>query len=332
MAVTINDVAKRAGVSPSTVSRVISGNAKISDETSDKINKIMKDLGYHPNSQARNLAKGVSNMIGLVINTDFKGSFSNVFFNSSVFGIEKIVQDVGYNLIITNNIENEKNLSSVENLLFEKKVDGVILPPSILSTKLIREIKKNNIPFVVLGDPATNKDDVSWVDINNRIGSKIAVNHLFDQGYKKIAYIGGNKNEIFSNYRIRGYEEAIKTNSIIRYCESDKNTAKELVIDLLEYNEIDALICNDNIVAYGAILAAKSIGKKIPEDIGIVTFDNFPLAEYTEPELTSIVIDTYKQGEQAAKLLFDNIKGKNLIQNILISPTLEIRKSSRRTI
>jgi len=330
MAVTIMDIAKEVGVSPSTVSRVISGKAKISDETKDKINKAMKKMNYYPNSQARSLATGLSNMIGLVINTNQKGFFSNVFFNSSVFGIEKIIQDNNYNLLITNNQKNNEKNTSVEKLLFENKVDGLILPPSILSSQLIKDLKISQTPYVILGEPAIHKNTVNWVDINNYSGAILAVEHLKKEGFKNIGYIGGNVLEVFSTNRIRGYKDTIENDEKYYKCESDKDLAFNLALDILSKNKIDALVCNDNIVAYSVIKAAKKLGIKIPNELGLVTFDNFPLAEFTDPELTAICIDTYQQGEQAAKMLFESIKGNQTIRNTMVNPTIVIRESSRR--
>lgn len=331
MAVTIHDVAKKAGVSSSTVSRVISGKVSISKETSNKIKKVMKELDYHPNSQARNLATGSSSNIGLVINTNERDNFSNVFFNSSVFGIEKVVQEHGFNLLITNNLEEDKKKTSVEKLLFARTVDGLILPPTILTEKLIKEINQQKIPFVVLGEPANFANEVSWVDINNSSGSVIAVSHLYEMGYKNIAYFGGNESETFSENRMNGYKNSLRnTQAIIKKSSNNKDEALLNAKALLKNNDIDAVICNDNILAFALIKAAKELNIKVPKELGIVTFDNYPLAEYTDPQLTAIVIDTYSQGELVAKSLFESLSGTQSVRQSQITPSIILRESTQK--
>jgi len=332
MAITLNDVAKKAGVSASTVSRVISGKEKISETTKNNIIQIMKELDYHPNSQARNLATGNSQTIGLIINANEKDFYSNIFFSSSVFGIEKVTQDKSFNLLITNNQKQSNKKASIDNLLFEKKVDGIILPPLLLNKNLINKLNHNNIPFVVLGEPDKYKNEVSWVDINNQKGSALAVSHLQQKGYKKIAFLGGNNKDTFSINRIKGFIEAITDEvPIIKNCESKKENAFTAALELINTNNIDAVVCIDNITACMATKAAQTLNLNIPQDFGIVSFDNYPLSEYTTPELTSIVTDTYTQGEMAANMLFSLISGKKIISHSLVDVSLIERESSSRT-
>ena len=333
MAVTLNDVAKKAGVSASTVSRVISGKEKISDKTKEKIFSIMKELDYHPNSQARNLATGSSQTIGLVINANEKDFYSNIFFSSSVFGIEKIAQDNSYNLIITNNQKKRNDKASIDTLLFEKKVDGIILPPLLLTKTLITKLKNNKIPFVVLGEPNYFKDKISWVDINNTKGSNLATSHLYNKGYKQIAFLGGSENEIFTKNRIIGYKNSLNNQEpLIFNTENSEESITQAATEILKNKKVDSVICNDNITALILSKAAKEQNVQIPKDLGIITFDDYPLSKYISPALTSIVTDTYTQGEMAANMLFSLIQGKTAITHSLIDVSLIERESSMRNL
>lgn len=333
MAVTLNDVAKKAGVSASTVSRVISGKEKISDKTKEKIFSIMKELDYHPNSQARNLATGSSQTIGLVINANEKDFYSNIFFSSSVFGIEKIAQDNSYNLIITNNQKKRNDKASIDTLLFEKKVDGIILPPLLLTKTLITKLKNNKIPFVVLGEPNYFKDKISWVDINNTKGSNLATSHLYNKGYKQIAFLGGSENEIFTKNRIIGYKNSLNNQEpLIFNTENSEESITQAATEILKNKKVDSVICNDNITALILSKAAKEQNIQIPKDLGIITFDDYPLSKYISPALTSIVTDTYTQGEMAANMLFSLIQGKTAITHSLIDVSLIERESSMRNL
>ncbi len=335
MAVTIRDIAKKAGVSPSTVSRVITGKSVISAETREKIFSVMEDLDFHPNSLARNLAKGNSQAIALVIDAQDKKAFSNQYFTHSVFGIERITQSKGFNLIITNN--NKNGLTPVEQLIFEKKADGIILPPSLITPKLLKKLINQNFPFVVLGEPSYMRNDISWVDVNNAQGSESAVKHFFKKGYHSIAFIGESQRQIFTKNRIAGFcraleEQGSKPNEdFIIESDGSYEEADQITKKLLQKRDRpDSFLCSDNTIAFGVLKAVKAGRMQIPRDIGIITFDNYPLAQFTEPTLTSIDIDTYLLGEQAASALFQAIENNANSQQILVSTRLFERESTNR--
>ena len=199
MAVTISDVAKRAGVNSSTVSRVINGKASITQETKDRVYAAMKELDFHPNSLARSLASGLCGAIGVVVDARDAEAFSNFFFSRSLFAIEQVAQEKGYQVIIANGAQSKGK--TIENLMKERKVDGLILPPTTVSSSLMETI--GDFPYVVLGTPDTLRGDTCWVDNNNEQGSDLAVRHLQDQGYQRIAYLGGNQKRGFTIRRVR---------------------------------------------------------------------------------------------------------------------------------
>ena len=181
MKATIKDIAKKVGVNPSTVSRVINGTASISEETKEKIFAVMKELDYHPNSQARSLVNGSTFTIGLVIDAGNKDAFSNAFFIQSVSAIEMVSQEKGYNLLITNDA-NRENENAVKNLVLEHKVDGIILPVSSMTEELVELLIGNETPFVVMGEPEKKQEKFCWVDMDNEQGGRLAVSHLFEAG------------------------------------------------------------------------------------------------------------------------------------------------------
>lgn len=165
MSVTIKDIAKRVGVAPSTVSRVVNGSASISEETKSRILQVMEEMNYHPNSLARNLVNGSTFCIGLIMDARDEGTFSNTFFNRSVYAIEKVTQANGYNLLIAND-DSSMGVSAVEKLVLEKKADGLILPSNCVRTGLVEMLLRNECPFVVLGEPAVMKrKHAGWTPI-----------------------------------------------------------------------------------------------------------------------------------------------------------------------
>jgi DNA-binding LacI/PurR family transcriptional regulator len=338
LATTINDIAKRVGVSASTVSRVITGKSVISEETKNKILIAMKELNYHPNSLARSFATGNSQAIALIVDaSDENENFSNYFFNRSVFGIEQTCQDNEYNLIISNDTITQSGHSLIEKLILERKVDGLILPSSSVNDKLVKELNKGDFPFVVLGEPSLCQNETSWVDVNNRQGGSHAVEHLFGAGYSSIGIIGGREDQVFFSNRLLGYKEGLERHHLsyneewTLYSDGTADSSYDLVTTLLQAKSYpDAFICNNNIVAFGALKAIKDKGLSTPQDIGVMSFDNFPLAEYLDPPLSAIDIDTYSLGKQAASILFQKIHKNVGDLQILIATTLIERQSTHR--
>ena len=183
MPATIKDIAKKVGVNPSTVSRVINGTASISEETKQKIKDAMRELDYHPNSLARSLVNGSTFTIGLVIDAGNSDAFSNAFFIRSVSAIEAVTQQRGFNLLITSDTDKENN-TAVKNLVLEKKIDGIILPVSAATDELIEILLYNHFPFIVLGEPDNVREGIHWIDMDNKQGAEDAVTYLYQAGYK----------------------------------------------------------------------------------------------------------------------------------------------------
>lgn len=186
MAATIKDVARLAGVSPSTVSRVLNQKGVISDETKQKIASAMEQLKYVPNDIARSFANGSAHAISLVIDISDGTAYANNFFNNTVFGIETAAHQNDYNLIITNGAAAFGGISSVERLIAGKKVDGVVLPISLVTDELLRRIEDLSVPCVILGRSEEVGAEANWVDINNVQAGRRAVKLLLERGYKRL--------------------------------------------------------------------------------------------------------------------------------------------------
>lgn len=330
MAATIHDVARLAGVNSSTVSRVLNGKATVMEETREKIYAAMRQLDYHPNSLARSLANGQSGAIGVVVDAEDAEAFSNVFFNRSLFAVEKVAQERGYHVILANGARHAGGMGSIEKLMLERKVDGLILPPSTVKPTLLKKIQ--SFPCVVLGQPETVHHDVSWVDVNNAQGAEMGVAHLLEHGYRRVAYLGGQGRTGFSKRRVKGYEKALeKQEPLVFPTDGTVEGAERTALEALgAAGRPDAFLCNDNLTAFGLLKATRTMNLRVPQDVGIVTFDNYPLAEYTDPPLTAVDVDTALLGEQAARLLFQHIDHHTPSQQVLLGTTLIDRISSCR--
>jgi len=331
MAATIQDVAKLAGVNPSTVSRVLNDKASITDETKAKIFDAMQQLDYHPNSLARSLASGLSGAIGVVVDARDADAFSNVYFGRSLFAIEQVAQAAGYNVIISNSARRAAGSASIESLMLEHKVDGLILPPSTVKPALLKKI--GAFPCVVLGQPDAVKQGVSWVDVNNAQGAALAVEHLYARGYTRVAFLGGNETAGFVKRRQQGYASALRQNQQPLALPTDGSTeeaGREALKAMRAPTPPDAFLCNDNLTAFGALRALQAAGISVPGQVGLVTFDNDPLAPYTDPPLTAVNVDTALLGEETARLLLQHIHRHAAGRQTMLSTSLIERGSSHR--
>lgn len=335
MNATIKDIAKAAGVSPSTVSRVVNDSPLISEETKVKIRKLMKEMNYIQNISARQLATQSSFNIGFLINSNSKECFMDPFFYEMVGGIQSVVSAKGYELSICNINYIESNDNFINRFINSRKVDGLIIHVSIINKKIVDKLNALNFPYVVIGQPIESLN-VSWVDIDNKKAGEIAVNHLLLQQYKKIAFIGGTQDESVSFNRKKGYLSALRHNNIaendcyIRESMGTQEDGYNIMKDLLKLdNPPNAVIGINNFTTYGALIAIKENNLNIPSDIALVTFDDHPIAPYTTPTLTSLNINIKELGVFAGDMLMDlmskKITGKKAT---IISPELSIRDSS----
>lgn len=334
----IRNVAETAGVSVSTVSRIINNSSLISQETRDKVLKVMKEMNYVPNIMARGLSNQQAFTVALLVNIDDTKSFDNPFFYEMMHGIETVIYKRGLCLIIANLNTTQNRDDMLNRLICEKRTQGVILPSSIMSPQLVNKLKGMKFPFVTIGEPEGIKEAIDWVDINNFQGGRQAVDHLLENGYRNIAFIGGSQTELFNKNRLAGYKAALAESGIyysqeyVQEGSNTKNDGADMMRRLLNLDRRpDAVICSDNILCMGAMKAIKDTGLIIPDDIGVLSFDNFPIAELLEPPLTTVDIDVFELGVQTANILFKLIDNPDARQQqSLISTCIVARESTRR--
>ena len=334
----IKDVAKVSGVSTATISRIINNNPLVSMETREKVLRVMKDLNYVPNSMARGLSNQKSYTIALLINVKHAKSFYNPFFYEVMHGIEATVYSKDFCLIIANQQTSHKKDDMLKWLIRGKRSQGVIIPSSIIDAQNVRELKKIGYPFVVIGEPGNTNEPIDWVDINNNQGGRQAVQHLLDNGYSRIAYIGGSQKELFNKRRLSGYFDALAEHGLpaetelVREGGTTRKDGMAMMNELLALPQRpDAVICSENILGLGAVTAIQKAGLAIPDDIGVMSFDNYPIADLLELEITTIDVDVYELGRQAATILFRMIENPEARQQqSLISTSIQARESTDR--
>lgn len=336
MGATIKDVARLAGVSHSTVSRVLNGKCVISDETKQKIYSAMEELKYVPNDFARNFANGNPLTIALVIDVDNVNDYANSFFSNTVFGIETAAHNSNYSLMVVNG--SLSDAEDIKRLAMGKRINGIIFPESIVNLELIKTLDEQNFPYVILGRPKDIGCSSDWIDINNTQAGASAVKHLLERGYKRIAFVSDGKEKVFNQDRIDGYRKELLREgmtideSLIVEGKASVESGKELAKSLLQGNNIpDAIICSNDRMVVGILRFASALKISVPDKLGIVCCDNTPIMELSLPSITCINVDTYELGVQAADKLISLIENcATSVKQTMLSTSLIARDSTTK--
>ncbi|MDX1617644.1 MAG: LacI family DNA-binding transcriptional regulator [Balneolaceae bacterium] len=330
---TLKEVAKKADVSITTVSRVINKSDKVNVDTRERVQKAMRSLGYQPNRVAQRLrgSRGRSKLLGLII-----PDIQNQFYSNIVRGIEDVSYGNDYAVILCNSDENPSKEQFYLEVLRSESVDGVILPPIHQYGKMVDGMIEADIPLVCV-DRKLARESVDTVVVNNRKGAHSAVSHLIDLGHTDIAIISSSPQ--FSSFQERqaGYEQALSDHgievneSLIRQGDprSSRN-AKQLTTTLLRGEPVPtALFITNNLMTLGALEAINEMGLRIPEDISIIGFDDMPWASATSPPLTVVRQPGYEMGRRAAELFFQRIADpdREPVQ-VMMETNLIIRQST----
>lgn len=319
MQITIKDVAKKANVSPSTVSRVMSNSNRISEATKEKVNKAIKELNYKPNSLARKLISKKSNILGVVIPEEVGIHFSNPFFIETMRGLSEIAKENNYYIIYAFAKDIETELKNLKEFTSNNLIDGVCLLTIREDDECVSFLQSIGFPFVVIGTPDVKNSSILWVDNNNFKATFDVVDLLIKRGLEKIAYIGGNKHLEVSKNRLNGYKNALLKNklpindSII--CEVDEFKeiyGFEAMEKILKSEKIDVVLTSEDLLAIGA---NRFLQQNNISDIKVIGFNNTPIVQYQTPPLSSIDINSYDLGYNAGMILINYIENKDLKEN-----------------
>lgn len=313
MKITIKDVAREANVATSTVSRVLSGNEKISDETKERVFAAIKKLDYRPNAIARSLANKKRHMLGVVLPSEAQDLISNHFFVEAMKGMSMYAQSMNYYITYAFSKDEFDESNYIEDLCSSSLVDGICLLRAKENDKTIELLKKRNFPFVVIGRPEQG-DDSLWVDNDNFKASYDLNEKIIKKGIKKIAFLGGRPYWNVTKDRYNGYKMACEVNGIpidenlILFGESfSEEIGYNLATELLEKNqEFQAVFTTDDLLAIGVL---KKLNEKNIKNIIVTGFNNIPLAPYQTPALASVDINAQELGYRATKLLIDSLEG-----------------------
>ncbi|MEH7108494.1 MULTISPECIES: LacI family DNA-binding transcriptional regulator [Bacillaceae] len=339
MVVTIKDVAKAANVSPSTVSRVIANNPRISEQTKRRVKEVMEELGYYPNLQARSLAAKSTQTIGVIMPNSAYHAFRNPFFPEVLRGISMNANESKYGIYLSTGATEEEIHEEVLSMVMGRRVDGIVLLYSRINDRTMQFLEEAGFPFTVVGRPSVNEERITYVDNDNVAISKQITNYLIKHGHKRIAYIGINYEFVVTFDRINGYKAALKEAGIplneeyIIHESYIIEKGKDSIRTLMELQTPPtALVTQDDLMAYEIISYLETLNIKVPNDISVVGFNNLSLSEHSRPPLTSVDIGTFQLGYEATKYLIEKIEQPDSLPKRITIPTKLIERKSVATI
>jgi LacI family transcriptional regulator len=329
MMTTIQDVAKRAGVAPMTVSRVINNSGYASTDVRERVLAAISDLGYVPNTLARSLRIRRTHTIALIL-TDI----TNPFFTTIARGVEDAANAAGYTVIFGNTDESEEKEARYLDMIQQKRVDGILLVPAGGSEQPVENIRQVGTPLVVI-DRRIPGEKVDVVRCDTEAGAYQLTRMLLDLGHHQIAMLTGPATVSTAEDRAAGFrramQEAGETAPLVLYGSFTQdsgyaNARKALVMPI----RCTAMIAANNFIAIGALKAIRAAELEVPEDVAMMGFDDLPSAMVIEPFLTVAVQPAYEMGHRAAELLISRLNGDEISppQEILLPLDLVIRQSS----
>ena len=336
MKINIKDVANKAGVSTATVSRVLGDFPGVRDKTRKKVLKAITELNYEINAVARSLRQKKTNSIGIIV-----GNVLSQFYSVIAKSVEDTANKFGYHTILCNGDENPEKEFEYLKVLKSNRVDGIILTPTGKNSEYVQNLISSRTKMLLL-DRLIEGVDCDAVLVDNTNGAYKAVKYLIDQGYRKIGIVDAYLDRTTGAERLKGYLQAIeeagiaKDDSLIKIGNFKKESGKRLTRELLKQSNRPEAIFTTNIdMSMGALIAIKEMGLTIPDDIGIVCFDDSDWASILDPPITVIRQPVYQLGSIAAELLIKKIENnKNSLNQmpsiVTLNTELIIRESTKK--
>jgi DNA-binding LacI/PurR family transcriptional regulator len=313
MAITIKDIARRTGVSHSTVSRALRGNPLISSETTERIRSAALQMGYQPSAAARSLKTNRTQVLGVILS-----NIADPFFSEVLFGIEECGQAAGYSLFIAASQHDLNRERKIVQAMMEQRIDGVIICSSSFSAEQGRQLLSYGFPIVVVNHQAAENFHFS-IYHDDVDGSQQLTRHLIQLGHKRIAYLGNSRSGRTTLDRLTGFRSEMDAAGLLVPDEYIYNVAggePQLGQESLEYftklnNSPTAIVCFNDMLAIGVLKGCSQAGIRVPEQLSVTGFDNITYSAFTSPSLTTFDQPKRSIGREAAQLLLDLLKPEN---------------------
>ena len=326
--ITIKDIAERAGVSYATVSRALNGRPDVNEETRSRIFDLAAEMGYQPNAIARSLVKKKSHIIALIV-----PDVSNPFFADISMAVNAAAENAGYTTMVCNTAWDPVKEQEKIRIMVEQRVDGIILKPVAFMRP--GALESLNVPMVLFWHAMPG--DLSYIEVDHEAGSKMAVRHLIERGYKRVAFIGGKQTSPSNQIRLMAYQQCLKEAGIsadtglISHGGFNHESGYQRMNVLLSLPEPpDAVFCTNDIIAMGALQCAHDRNVKVPDRLAIIGYDDISYVSLPLIDLSSVSQPRDKLGERAFQALLKEMESfpVRTRQNILVDPELKIRSTT----
>ena len=327
--VTLRDVAQHAGVSPKTVSNVINDWPYITDETREKVQASIKELGYRPSFLASSLRTGRTNTIGIMI-----ADITNPFFGQLIRGIEDVLSSAGYGIFLANTNEDlEKEINYLERMV-RWGADGLLMFGSRASSEMLAELIDESIPIVSENSQA-ERGNMTIMKVDNIQGAHLAVQHLAQSGCRRIAHLGGPALREATDSRMVGYQQALESvgypfdPKLVWRCSPSIRGGYQAAIQFFKEERPDGVFCYNDLIAIGTLVACRQLGLRVPQDVAIVGFDDIAMAALVDPGLSTIRVRQVEMGRFAGRLLLDRLSsGNSTVDYVTVPVELVVRRST----
>jgi LacI family transcriptional regulator len=326
---TIYDVARLAGVSTATVSRALNGTGQIAPATRAAIDAAVEQLGYQANTVARSLVTKSTETIALLL-----PDITNPFYAALVSGIQQRALETGHTMLLCTTEGDPEREEQYLTLLRAKQVDGVLVDGLVLPPERIARFVREGLPIVCL-DRDVDSASVPLVQVDNRLGARMATEHLLSLGHTRIAHVQGAPELGISEVRVQGYREALAEAGIafdpqlLAIGSFTEEGGYDAARSLLETPSFTAVFAANDLSAIGVINAIVESGRRVPGDVSIVGFDDLRLSRFTTPPLTTIHQPALEIAELATQLLLELASGRKVRQlRHLLEPALVVRAST----
>jgi len=337
--VSIEDIARAAGVSHSTVSRALRDSSLISADVRERIQQLAQQMGYTPNAIAQSLQTQRTNTIGLVVT-----SIDDPFMGDVVQGIEEVVQGTDFSVVLSISHNDPDQEIAIMEAFHRRRVDGILVAASRISNIYKERLAHIQVPTVLINSQAESHYKLlHWVAVDDRKGGRLAVEHLLHLGHRSIGFLGIESRPKSSRQRLEGYQKALAAASVSLQenwiaiasgskasLEEDVAAGESLLPRLLDAG-ITAVFCYNDMVAIGVLRACRERGICVPEELSVIGFDDIKMADYVTPALTTIHQPKASLGRLATEMLLDLLNGRP-VRNRVLSPTLKLRASTTQLV
>jgi LacI family transcriptional regulator len=330
---TIKEIAKLAGVSRSTVSRVINNDPNVSEKTRSKVQSIIDQVGYQPNPVARSLISGRTRVLGLVIPMSYSSLYTDPFFSLLAQGISSTCTANNYTLMLWL-VEPDYEKRANSNILNNRLIDGIIVASNRVDDPLLDGLIERKMPVVQIG--RNKREEVSSVDADNVHGAATAVRLLVDSGRKRLATVTGHMDLFSSRDRLAGFKRSLQEKNLpilderIAFGDFTEEGGYLQTKMLLSKSDFDGIFVASDMMSFGALRAFHEAGLRVPEDVALVSFDDIPAAARHRPALTTIRQPIHQMGAIAAQTLIDQLENDDTAtpRRIILPTELVLRETT----